>query len=381
LKEPRKFIQILFGSRQTGKTTLIRQVLKEIKIPSLYLSADNAGVSGNIWIEQQWNMARLECLKNKTDFILVIDEVQKISGWSETVKKMWDSDTKDRNPIKVVLLGSAPLLIQKGLTETLTGRFEVVRLPHWSYKEMKDAFDFSLNDYIYFGGYPGSAELIHDYERWKNYIKDSIIETTILKDVLLMTRIDKPGLLKHLFELGCIYSGQILSFNKILGQLQDAGNTVTLSHYLNLLSGAGMLTGIQKYSAGTVTVRSSSPKFMVFNSALFSVYSDLSPLKASENTEKWGQFIETAVGSHLLNSEHYSNIKTYYWRQENHEVDFILKKGRHVTGLEVKSGKSSAVTSGMIQFKKKYPGAKIILTGEEGISVKDFLLMNPGDIF
>ena len=154
------------------------------------------------------------------------------------------------------MLGSAPLLIQKGLSETLAGRFEVIPVWHWSYKEMSEAFGFGVDDYVIHGGYPGAAHLIGESDRWARYIRDSLIETSISRDVLLLTRVDKPALLRRLFELGCRYSGQVLSYTKILGQLQDAGNTTTLAHYLDLLSAAGMLTGIQKYAGSAARRRS-----------------------------------------------------------------------------------------------------------------------------
>ena len=260
LNEPRQFIQVITGPRQTGKTTLIQQVLKEIKIPSHYATSDAVDANSPLWIEQQWEIARLrlQSVQVKKGYLLVFDEIQKIRNWTETIKKLWDEDTRNDIPLKVVLLGSSPLLIQKGITETLAGRFELLRISHWSYEEMHKAFGFGLDQYMYFGGYPGSATLISNEERWKNYIKDSLIETTVSRDVLMMKRVDKPALLKRLFELGCRYSGQILSYNKMLGQLQDAGNTTTLAHYLDLLSSAGMLTGLQKYASEKIRQKSST---------------------------------------------------------------------------------------------------------------------------
>jgi len=153
------------------------------------------------------------------------------------VKRLWDEDSRLGHDLKVVLLGSAPLLVQRGLSESLTGRFEVLRVSHWSFGEMRSAFGFSLDDYLYFGGYPGAAPLASDPGRWVRYVLDALIETTISRDVLLMTRVDKPALLRRLFELSCRYSGQVLSYTKMLGQLQDAGNSTTLAHYLDLLAG------------------------------------------------------------------------------------------------------------------------------------------------
>jgi len=238
VREHRRFIQVLAGPRQVGKTILARQVIDEVAIPSHYASADEPTLRDRSWIEEQWELARLKITSDKRtkEALLVLDEVQKVTAWSEVVKRLWDEDTAARRRLKVVLLGSSPLLIQKGLTESLAGRFEIIPATHWSYAEIRDAFGWSHDQFIYFGGYPGAAELIEDEERWRRYIIDSLIETTISRDILLLTRVDKPALLRRLFQLACDYSGQVISYQKMLGQLQDAGNTTTLAHYLELLS-------------------------------------------------------------------------------------------------------------------------------------------------
>lgn len=381
LLEKKKFIQVLTGPRQVGKTTLVNQVLNEINVPSYYVSADGVVNIKPEWINQQWNSARLKMKKDKLkQLILVIDEIQKIPNWSETIKANWDSDRLNAIEIKLVLLGSSRLLIQKGLTESLAGRFELIYMGHWTFSEMNQAFGFSEEQFVWFGGYPGAANLISDEERWKDYILNSLIETTISRDILLMENINKPALLRNLFELGSAYSGQILSFNKILGQLQDAGNTTTLSHYLNLLDSAGLLSGIEKFSKGKITRRSSSPKFQVQNTALFSALSDYHFDEALENTESWGRHVETAIGCHLLNASKESHFKLYYWREGNNEVDFVIQYKNKVVGLEVKSG-SSNFTKGMLRFKDQYHPYKIYLISNEGLNWKEALKIEPLDLF
>ncbi|HZL05652.1 MAG TPA: AAA family ATPase, partial [Coriobacteriia bacterium] len=175
LAEPRRFIQVVTGARQVGKTTLVQQVAEALPTPVRFASADEPTLRGTEWIAEQWEAARLEATP---DVVLVLDEVQKVVGWSETVKRLWDEDTRTGRSVKAVLLGSAPLLIQQGLTESLAGRFEVVHLPHWSYAEMREAFGFSLDQYLYFGGYPGAAPLADDADRWRRYILDALVETT-----------------------------------------------------------------------------------------------------------------------------------------------------------------------------------------------------------
>jgi predicted AAA+ superfamily ATPase len=308
--------------------------------------------------------------------ILVIDEIQKIDNWSETVKKLWDEDTRLKNNIKVILLGSSSLLIQKGLTESLAGRFEKTYLGHWSFDEMKLAFGWNINQYIFFGGYPGAAQLIDDEKRWKSYIIDSLIETSISRDILMMSRVDKPALLKRLFEIGANYSGQILSFTKILGQLQDAGNTTTLSHYLYLLSNSGLLGGLEKFSGATIKKRGSSPKFQVYNNALVTAYLKTDFLQSLQTPDLWGRITESAVGAHLLGKSITENYKLYYWRDGDAEVDFVIEYGKKILGLEVKSGVSTE-NRGISCFLKQYPAAKTIFVGANGISIEEFLKINP----
>lgn len=269
VSEPRSFIISISGPRQVGKTTLINQVLQETLIPSIYVSADGIPESSTFWISQQWQTARLQLANSSaSELILVIDEIQKIENWSEIVKMEWDADSLKAVGLKVVVLGSSRLHIQKGLSESLAGRFEEIYMPHWSFAEMENAFDFSLEQYIWFGAYPGAAKLIKDEKRWKNYVINSLIETTLSKDILMMTRIDKPALLHRVFELGCIYSAQILSLSKMLGQLQEGGNTSTLANYLKLLDSAGLLAGLGKCYAEKIRTHSSSPKLQVYNTGL-----------------------------------------------------------------------------------------------------------------
>jgi len=379
--EPRRFIQVLYGPRQVGKTTLIQQFLEQTALVNHYTSADAVPAASGSWISQQWETARQKCLQNnQAKTVFVIDEIQKIENWSEQVKKEWDKDSKNSLPLHVVLLGSSRLLLQQGLTESLAGRFESTYLGHWSFEEMQDSFGFTTEQYAWFGGYPGAAVLSGDEQRWKQYVNDSLVETTVSKDILMMTRVDKPALMKRLFELGCEYSGQILSFNKILGQLQDAGNTTTLSHYLELLNTAGLLTGIQKFSPNTIRRRASSPKFQVHNTALISAQQYRSFDEVKNRPEIWGRWVESTIGAHLLNHSISGYFDLYYWRHGNNEVDFVLQKGNKVIGLEVKSGIQKN-TSGMEAFNRQFQPHKMLLIGSEGIALDEFLKIDPQNLF
>ncbi len=368
------------GPRQVGKTTMVTQLLAQYEFPSHFAAADAVGAANTTWIEQQWETARI---RHKTsgasEFLLVIDEIQKVGNWSEIVKKLWDEDTRSQIPVKVILLGSFRLLLQQGLTESLAGRFESLYMGHWSLREMQQAFGWNADQFVWYGGYPGAAGLIAQDTRWKDYVRNALIETTISKDILMMTRVDKPALLKRLFELGCLYSGQILSYTKMLGQLQDAGNTTTLSHYLGLLDTAGLLAGIDKF-ADTLRQRASSPKFQVYNNALLSAQRTESFQDVKMKPDQWGRMVESAVGTHLINHTRAGNLALYYWRHQNDEIDFVLKQQEKVIGLEIKSG-ATQKASGMQAFQKQIQPDKVLLVGKEGLPWQDFLQIDPVELF
>lgn len=370
LGEPRRFIQVVAGARQVGKTTLVQQVLGKTGLPSRYASADEPTLRGPHWVAQQWEAARMEL--GDRDGVIVLDEVQKAAGWSEAVKRLWDEDTRKGGRLRVVLLGSAPLLVQQGLTESLAGRFEVIRLPHWSFSEMREAFGISLEQYLLFGGYPGAAPLIGEPARWRRYILDSLVETTISRDVLLLARVHKPALLRQLFELGCRYSGQVLSYSKMLGQLHEAGNTTTLAHYLDLLDGAGLLRGLAKYSGSVVRRRASSPKLQVLNTALMTAQTGTS-LDRARDREIRGRVVESAVGAHLANAASVGELELYYWRQGNREVDFVTRVGDFVTAIEVKSGTRRDGLPGLRAFVERFEPGRTLLVGGDGIDLAEFL--------
>ncbi len=375
LAEPRRFVQVVAGPRQVGKSTLVLQVTQGLRLPVRYASADEPTLRGADWIGQQWEAARLEA-KGSAGALLVLDEIQKIPAWSEIVKRLWDEDTRARRPLKVVMLGSAPLLIASGLTESLAGRFEILHQPHWSLAEMRKAFGFSLDEYLFYGGYPGAAPLVGEPARWARYVADSLIETSIARDVLLLTRVDKPALLRRLFELACRYSGQVLSYTKMLGQLQDAGNTTTLAHYLDLLAGAGMVRGLPKYAGDVARSRGSTPKLQVMNTALMTAPSGLTLADARADREYWGRLVESAIGAHLANAAAARDCELFYWRERNHEVDFVVKAGRRLTAIEVKSGRAPQTHPGTQAFAAAFRPQRKLMVGADGVPVQEFLLQS-----
>ena len=357
-----------------GKTTLAGQAAKRSGLPTRHVSADEPTLRDTLWIQQQWEAARsLADAADAEGALLVLDEVQKVAGWSEVVKHLWDVDTRAGRRLKVVLLGSAPLLVERGLGESLAGRFEMLRLPHWSFAEMREAFGWPLEQYLFYGGYPGAAPLVRQPGRWTRYIRDSLIEPIISRDVLLLSRVDKPALLRRLLELGCAYSGQILSYTKMLGQLQDAGNTTTLAHYLDLLSGAGLVTGIQKYADGVARRRASSPKLQVLNTALITAQAGITLAQARADRTFWGRLVESAVGAHLANAAATGDCDVHYWRDRNREVDFVVRAGRTLVAIEVKSGRAPEALPGMAAFSEAFRPARKLLVGEDGIDLGTFL--------
>ena len=405
LAEPPRHIIALFGPRQTGKTAIARQALARTDLQSRYIAVDEPEAPGvpalydetattfrlhpqrdSEWLVRQWEEARLEAERSPGGSVLVLDEIQKIEGWSETVKGLWDADRLRDCPLRVVILGSAPLLMQSGLSESLAGRFETIRVTHWSFAEMSSAFHFDLPKYLYFGGYPGAAPFVRDPDRWRGYILGALVEPNIERDLLAMARVDKPALLKRLFELGAAYSGQILAYTKMLGQLHDAGNTTTLARYLDLLASAGLLSGLQKYTGSPVSRRASSPKLNVLNTALMTAGSSYSFEEAQSDRTFWGRIVESAVGAHLFNTSE-SDMRLHYWRERCHEVDFVLKRGSRVVALEVKSGEEGTARRGrrplpgMDAFEERFAPCRRLLVGEGGIPLNEFLTAHAGEWF
>ena len=381
LEEHRMFIQVVMGPRQIGKSTVVKQVLDDLGKPYLLYSADTIPSTSPKWISECWANARLQMRAQQLEeMILVIDEVQKLKNWSEYVKKEWDADSLNHINLKVVLLGSSRVLLEKGLAESLMGRYEEIRMSHWSYPEMREAFNMSLEQYIYYGGYPGAAQLIEDEERWANYVNGAIIDATINKDILMDSPISKPALLRQTFELSVAYSGKILSLTKMLGALQDAGNTVTLAGYLNLLGDSGLVTGLQKFSVDMAHKRASIPKYQVYNNALLSVLSGLSFKEAVTDSKRWGQFFESAIGAYIISEAFVHRFEVYYWREGNDEVDFVLKKNQKIVAIEVKSN-GETKTTGMERFHKLFNPLATIVVGENGIQPELFLSMDLRKLF
>lgn len=381
MNEPRRFIQVLAGPRQVGKSTLMDQVLAACPLPNYLFNADGIDEEDTDWIRRIWENARSQMdIKQQTEAVLVVDEIQKIKNWSEAVKREWDADTRNRRQLKVFLLGSSRLMLRKGLTESLAGRFELIRMGHWTVKEMSDAFGWTLDEWIYYGGYPGTAGLVKDMRRWRKYVKESLVAPAIEKDVILTSNIYKPALMKQLFELGCSYSAELLSLTKTLGQLQDAGNVTTLASYLEILNECNLLTGLQKYANDEARRYQSVPKYQVYNNALLTAYRGTTYEKDRTDTNVWGRWVESAVGAYLLGGVDEGGYKVYYWHERSDEVDYVIVRQGQTVALEVKSGRRG-MNSGLPTFRERFNPKRALVIGTDGIPFSEFFMIRVEELF
>ena len=350
LRQPPPFIQILVGPRQVGKTTGVRQLMALCGHPGHYANADDVWVSDRSWLLQQWQQASLL----GAGALLVIDEVQKIPNWPETVKALWDADPRR---LRVVLLGSSALRLRSGATESLAGRFEVMRIHHWSFAELETAFGYDLERHLVFGGYPGAVSLEGDPERWYAYMKDSIVESVIGKDILHERKVANPTLFRQAFAILCAYPAQEISYTKLLGQLQDRGNTDLIKHYIDLYEDAFLLHALPKHSPKAWLSRASSPKMLPACPALHTLARGGA---MTQDAEQRGRAFELAVGAELLQLPG----ELRYWRERDAEVDFVLQHRDAIYAIEVKSGRRRS-SKGLGAFKTREPDAKrVIITPE-----------------
>lgn len=345
LQEPLNFIQVVLGPRQVGKTTGLEQIIKKWKGPSLMITADETAAPSAEWLRLQWQRAKE--LSDETLF--VVDEVQKIPDWSTTVKNLFDSVRRERR-MQMVLLGSASLSLQHGLAESLAGRYEIIPANHWNLSECHQAFGWGIEEFLKFGGYPAASELVEDVSRWQSFMKNAVIEPVLIKDILGITSISKPALFRQTFELAMSYPAQEISYQKLLGQLQESGNATTIKHYLELLEGAYLIKALQKYSGSEIRKKGSSPKILPLNTALIHAYKN--PENAMRDPEWRGRVFEAAIGASLARSEG----DLFYWRDGRLEVDYVLKLEEQLFCIEVKSGRRKS-RKGLEKFIERYPGS------------------------
>jgi len=354
LKEESPLIQVVLGPRQVGKTTAAIQLTKKLKQATHYVSADESFSTSSSWLTEHWQQAKLKDSRT----VLFIDEIQKIPNWSQAIKSLWDKESQ-KNRLKVVLLGSSSLSLQSGLSESLAGRYERIRAYHWNYAETKKVFGWDLDTYLKYGGYPGSYEYIEDYQRWFAYVKNSIIENVIGRDILQLQTINKPALFRQAFEVLCSYPGQEISYNKILGQLQDKGNTDLVKRYIEIYCGAFLFQALPKFGSQLFKNKTSSPKICALAPALSSIYYG----DSVDNPEINGRMFEQAVGADL----HRLPGELSYWRERNFEVDFVYRFQQQLYAIEVKSVRARTI-SGLKKFLDKHPKAKPVIINKKNYS-------------
>ncbi|MBQ9711703.1 MAG: ATP-binding protein [Bacteroidales bacterium] len=383
MAEPRRRMQIIMGPRQVGKSTLAYQFCDGTDTPYDYFAADGVSRFDTAWIPNHWQEARMKMdLHSDKERILIFDEIQKIEGWSEQVKKEWDEDTRMKRNLKVILLGSSRVLLQKGLNESLEGRFEPIRMGYWDWNEMRDSFGFTMQQYIYFGGFPGLANDIHDEDRWRRLMEDTIITPILTRDILEIEEIRNPALLRQVFELACIESARELSLTKMQGTIRS-GTVPTIKNYLNILDQTMTVKPMQKYATSVIKEKNSVPKMQVYNSAFRNRYGQFTFEEAVTNLTEWGRQVESAVGAHLVNRSLLDSFELLYWRDEHKkECDFVLKKGQALVAIEVKSS-SADDTSGFEKFKQLYGEhiTEAFIVGPEGLPLEDFFSLDIKQLF
>lgn len=383
MAEPRRRMQIVMGPRQVGKSTLVGQFTEGISVPFDFFAADGVNRFDSSWIPNKWQQVRMRMdIHSEQEHILIIDEVQKIRGWSEQVKKEWDEDSRSNRNLKVILLGSSRLLLQKGLEESLEGRFETIKMGYWDWQEMHEAFGFSMDEYVYFGGFPGLAPDIQDEDRWRNLMEDSIISPILTRDILEIEEIRNPALLRQVFELACIESAKELSLTKMQGTM-NSGTVPTIKKYLDILNKSMIVQPLQNYSPSRVKEKQSVPKMQVFNNAFRNRFGTFSFDEARVDPAEWGRLIESAVGAHLANRAMTDDYELFYWRNERRqECDYVLRKGQALVAIEVKSG-SVDKTVGFEKFKEQFADkvTAAFIVGPQALPLEDFFIMDLKSLF
>ncbi len=383
MAEPRRRMQIVMGPRQVGKSTLVGQFTEGISVPFDFFAADGVNRFDSSWIPNKWQQVRMRMdIHSEQEHILIIDEVQKIRGWSEQVKKEWDEDSRSHRNLKVILLGSSRLLLQKGLEESLEGRFETIKMGYWDWQEMHEAFGFSMDEYVYFGGFPGLAPDIQDEDRWRNLMEDSIISPILTRDILEIEEIRNPALLRQVFELACIESAKELSLTKMQGTM-NSGTVPTIKNYLDILNKSMIVQPLQNYSPSRVKEKQSVPKMQVFNNAFRNRFGTFSFDEARVDPAEWGRLVESAVGAHLANRAMTDDYELFYWRNERRqECDYVLRKGQTLVAIEVKSG-SVDKTIGFEKFKEQFADkvTAAFIVGPHALPLDDFFIMDLKSLF
>jgi predicted AAA+ superfamily ATPase len=357
-------LQILTGPRQVGKTTLLLELQRALGRRAVYAAADSPEASLPGWWELQWRAAEEHA--HAGSGYLLLDEIQSLAGWSSLLKGKYDQVRREELPLQVVVTGSSALAVSGGSRESLAGRFELLQLTHWPAAELAAAFglgiDQAVQQGVRLGGYPGAVALWGDPPRWRAYIRESIIEPAIGRDILLLESVRKPGLLRQLFAACAGHPAEIISLQKLCGKLLEQGALETIAHYLGLLERAYLVAPLQKYSSKALRRRASPPKLVVLDQAILSASGSAIPEPASDPAA-WGRWVENACLAHAWNS----GQAVSYWREEPFEVDAILEGSWGRWAVEVKTGPCTVRDlAGLTEFCRRHPGFRPLLLGEPG---------------
>jgi predicted AAA+ superfamily ATPase len=382
-------IQLLSGPRQVGKTTLLLELAEELGAAALYAPADAPeAVLPGFW-ERLWDQAE-EVAGKAGRAVVLLDEAHLVPDWAGRLKGVWDRLRRKKLPIQIVATGSSALRLASGSRESLAGRFERITLTHWSAASLAQVFKLSPEvaalTIVEEGSYPGAFELRSDRARWSAYLRDAIVGPAIGRDILALAAVRRPALLRQVFGACASSPAQIVSLQKIQGQLQDAGALETIAHYLALLEEAYLVAPIQKYAARAARRRNAPPKLVTLSNALSAAVDPRGAPSQKAEPDRFGAWVENACLAHAWNA----GQQVSYWREEPLEVDGILEGSWGSWAIEVKTGGFQASDlKGLLELTRRHRALRPLViceqsrigtaerTGVSAISWQQFLLDGP----
>ncbi len=348
-------IQLLAGPRQVGKTTLLLGLAGEAGKQAVYAAADapEAALPG-FW-ERLWSKAE-DVAASQGRAVVLLDEAHLLHDWAARLKGVWDRFRRERIPIHVVATGSSALHVAAGSRESLAGRFERVTLSHWSASSLAQAFGLAPEEaagvVVRMGSYPGAFGLRRDRARWSAYVRDAILEPAMGRDILALAAIRRPALLRQVFGIAASSPAQIVSLQKIQGQLQERGALETIAHYLGLLEEAFLVAALPKFATSAERRRAAPPKLVTLSNALVAVVDPGGIADARSDPARFGAWVENACLAHAWNA----GQRISYWREEPLEVDGVLEGSWGAWAIEVKTGKLQlADLNGLLEFVRRHP--------------------------
>jgi predicted AAA+ superfamily ATPase len=382
-------IQLLAGPRQVGKTTLLLEIAEALGRRALYAAADapEAALPG-FWERLLARAEDVAAAEGRA--VVLLDEAHLLHDWAGHLKGIWDRFRRRRTPVHVVATGSSSLHLAAGSRESLAGRFERITLAHWSASSIADAFHLAPEDaaelLVRMGSYPGAYPLRQDVPRWSAYVRDAILEPAIGRDILALAAVRRPALLRQVFAVAASSPAQIVSLQKIQGQLQDAGAIETVAHYLALLEEAFLVAPIPKFSVRTARRRAAPPKLVTLNNALVAVMDPQGIAQAGRDPGRFGSWVENACLAHAWSS----GQRVSYWREEPLEVDGVLEGSWGSWAIEVKTGAfRPSELEGLLELVRRHPGLRPLVVcddagrapaeraGVPAITWQEFLLRGP----